>query len=97
MIPGDELLKHLFGQQRELISRRIGDAAIRLAAAIEEANRAPLGELGLDMGIDTHGQVWMFEANSKPGRSIFKHSRLKEADAFSRNLIVDYSRYLANF
>lgn len=97
VIPGEDLLRHLFGQQKELVARRIGDAAIRLAAAIEEANRAPLGELGLDMGIDTHGQVWMFEANSKPGRSIFKHSRLKEADAFSRNLIVDYSRYLANF
>ncbi|MGC5324295.1 YheC/YheD family protein [Brevibacillus sp. SYSU BS000544] len=97
VIPGEELLQYLFGQQKELVSRRIRDAAFRLATAIEEANQAPLGELGLDMGIDTHGQVWMFEANSKPGRSIFKHSRLKEADNFSRTLIVDYSRYLANF
>ncbi len=97
VIPGDDLLQYLFGQQRDLVARRIRDAAIRLAVAIEEANQAPLGELGLDMGIDTHGQVWMFEANSKPGRSIFKHSRLKEADVFSRNLILDYSRYLANF
>lgn len=97
VIPGEELLQYLFGQQKELVSRRIREAAFRLATAIEEANQAPLGELGLDMGIDTHGQVWMFEANSKPGRSIFKHSRLKEADNFSRTLIVDYSRYLANF
>jgi len=97
VIPGEELLQHLFGRHKELIEERIKTAAIRLASSIEEAKGSPLGELGLDMGIDLHGHVWMFEANSKPGRSIFKHSRLKQADIHSRALIVDFSRYLANF
>ncbi|MFY0542901.1 YheC/YheD family protein [Brevibacillus sp. H7] len=97
VIPGDELLAHLFGKQKIVMKERIGQAAIRLATAIEQAKGIDLGELGLDMGIDTHGHVWMFEANSKPGRSIFKHARLKQADYESRGLIVDYSCYLANF
>ncbi|CAM3484556.1 MULTISPECIES: YheC/YheD family protein [Brevibacillus] len=97
VIPGDELLTHLFGRQKALMTERIKDASIRLAQAIEQAKGMDLGELGLDMGIDTHGHVWMFEANSKPGRSIFKHARLKHADQESRKLLVDYSCYLANF
>jgi len=97
VIPGDELLHHLFGRQKDLMTQRISEASIRLATAIELAKGVDLGELGLDMGIDTHGHVWMFEANSKPGRSIFKHARLKQADQESRKLLVDYSCYLANF
>ncbi len=97
VIPGEEMLSHLFRKQKEVVQERIRNAAIRLATAIEEAKGFSLGELGLDMGIDVEGNVWMFEANSKPGRSIFKHARLKNADYESRNLIVDFSRYLANF
>ncbi|HZG81024.1 MAG TPA: YheC/YheD family protein [Brevibacillus sp.] len=97
VIPGDELLSHLFGRQKAIITERIKEASIRLATAIEQAKGTDLGELGLDMGIDTRGHVWMFEANSKPGRSIFKHARLKHADQESRKLLVDYSCYLANF
>ncbi|HZG14357.1 MAG TPA: YheC/YheD family protein [Candidatus Bathyarchaeia archaeon] len=97
VIPGEELLQNLYGRQKILIQTRISEAAIRLASAIEEAKGIYLGELGLDMGIDVHGHVWMFEANSKPGRSIFKHARLKHADEVSRSLLVDYSCYLANF
>ncbi|MED1797661.1 YheC/YheD family protein [Brevibacillus porteri] len=97
VIPGDDLLQHLFGRQKALMTQRVSDASIRLATAIELAKGIDLGELGLDMGIDTQGHVWMFEANSKPGRSIFKHARLREADHESRKLLVDYSCYLANF
>ncbi|UFJ41508.1 YheC/YheD family protein [Brevibacillus humidisoli] len=97
VMPGEEILEYLFGAQWQLVEERIRNAAVRLSSAIEEAQGIPLGELGLDMGIDTHGHVWMFEANSKPGRSIFKHSRLRQADEMSLGLIVDYSCYLANF
>jgi hypothetical protein len=97
VIPGEELLAYLFGSHWRIMQERIREIAIKLATAIEQAQDVYLGELGLDMGIDTHGHVWMFEANSKPGRSIFKHARLKHADEVSRSLILDYSCYLANF
>lgn len=33
-----------------------------------EKEYAPLFELGLDLGVDRQGHVWILEANSKPGR-----------------------------
>ncbi|MGE5704259.1 MAG: YheC/YheD family protein, partial [Clostridia bacterium] len=50
VIPGEEMLAHLFRRQKSLIEERIRDASIRLASAIEEAKGVYLGELGLDMG-----------------------------------------------
>ncbi|MCR8979922.1 YheC/YheD family protein [Brevibacillus laterosporus] len=97
IIPGKELLETLFPEQHHTLEKRVREASIRLANAIEFAYGTNLGELGLDIGIDKEGNIWMFEANSKPGRSIFKHARLKQADEMSRSLLVDYSRYLANF
>ncbi|WP_019123205.1 YheC/YheD family protein [Brevibacillus massiliensis] len=97
VIPGSDLLKSIFGIEWPIIEQRINSAAVRIAKAIEETKGDPLGELGLDMGIDVNGHVWMFEANSKPGRSVFKHAALKQADEFSRSLLIDFSCFLANF
>ncbi|MFC7442817.1 YheC/YheD family protein [Laceyella putida] len=36
-----------------------------------EAYHGNLVELGLDIGIDQHGRIWILEVNSKPGRTIF--------------------------
>ena len=36
-----------------------------------------IGEIGFDLGIDQTGAIWMFEANSRPGREIFQHVSLK--------------------
>ncbi len=37
---------------------------------IERKSKRRVGELGFDIGIDKSGNIWMFEANAKPGRSI---------------------------
>ncbi|WP_232698853.1 YheC/YheD family endospore coat-associated protein [Brevibacillus daliensis] len=97
VIPGRELLETLFPDRFDELEEQIREASVRLAQSMELAYSTHLGELGLDMAIDLNGDIWMFEANSKPGRSIFKHDRLKRADELSRSLLVDYSRYLANF
>ncbi|MDQ7860140.1 hypothetical protein RCO48_01045 [Peribacillus frigoritolerans] len=36
----------------------------------------------------------MFEANSKPGRSIFSHPKLKDFELLTRKLSLDYAIYL---
>jgi hypothetical protein len=36
-----------------------------------ERHHGRLAELGLDFGVDRGGRVWLLEANSKPGRSVF--------------------------
>ncbi|HZG17071.1 MAG TPA: YheC/YheD family protein [Candidatus Bathyarchaeia archaeon] len=41
-------------------------------AATIEGHFGRMLELGLDIGIDTDGRVWLIEVNPKPGREIFK-------------------------
>jgi hypothetical protein len=36
-----------------------------------EEHHGPLVELGVDVGIDRRGDVWILEVNSKPGRAVF--------------------------
>ncbi|MCF6094618.1 YheC/YheD family protein [Microaerobacter geothermalis] len=87
----------LFGPNGDVIRQNLEDAAIRLAETLEFSFSEPLGELGFDIGIDKNGHIWMFEANSKPGRSIFKHPSLKTGDQLSCRSILDYGFYLSQF
>ncbi|WP_339060147.1 YheC/YheD family protein [Tepidibacillus marianensis] len=52
-------------------------------------------ELGLDLGIDKQGKVWIIEVNSKPGRSVF--SILGDEQASYKSVIqpILYTRYLS--
>jgi len=44
---------------------------LSIAIATAYARKAPLlGSLGLDLGIDTEGEVWLLDVNSRPGRNI---------------------------
>jgi len=97
VISGQELLQRVFQSRGSEVEASLKETAVKLAEAIESRVDQNIGELGFDLGIDETGHIWMFEANSRPGRSIFKHDSLKEADRKSIYLIVDYSRYLANF
>ncbi|MBM7586406.1 hypothetical protein JOC86_002958 [Bacillus pakistanensis] len=69
--------------------------ALCLSSAIEENMNGYIGEIGFDFGIDTEGNIWLFEANSKPGRSIFSHPDLKEFDLLTRQLSLSFGIYLA--
>ncbi|RXT04808.1 YheC/YheD family protein [Ammoniphilus sp. CFH 90114] len=97
VVSGEDLIKQVFQGQGANVERKLRETTVRMAEAIESRLNQHIGELGFDIGIDERGHIWMFEANSRPGRSIFKHNSFKEADKKSIRLIVDYSRYLANF
>lgn len=92
-----DILGLVFEEQSEEFRRKIESAAVTLAQAIEEEIGKPVGELGLDIGIDQDGRVWMFEANSKPGRSIFRYPGMEAEAAQSINLLFEYSYFLAGF
>jgi hypothetical protein len=59
-----------------------------------ESQHGSLLELGIDMGIDSEGKVWILEVNSKPGRSAFYLAR--ETHMYNRSLIspLQYARYM---
>ncbi len=90
-------LSRSFGDQADIVLERAKAVAVKLSEAIERNYSHQLGELGLDIGIDQDGDVWMFEANAKPGRSIFKHPALKSEGRASLSYIFDHCLYLSRF
>lgn len=76
------------------IRERLHQAALSISEQIEERIDGDIGEIGFDFGIDRDGEVWLFEANSKPGRSIFHHDELNREDHLTRELIFFYAQFL---
>lgn len=73
---------------------KLKNVTLLLSEALEEKMTGFTGEFGFDMGIDNNGNIWMFEANSKPGRAIFIHPKLKKADLVTRQLPFEFGAYL---
>lgn len=95
VLSSTDALRYAFGAKANQLHQQIKETTIKLAEALEETLGENLGELGFDIGVDQRGHIWMFEANSKPGRHIFKHPSLRKADLESIRHILDYSYYLA--
>lgn len=93
----EQALNKTFGTQANEILDKAKKAAVQLSEAIERNYPHRLGELGLDIGIDKDSEVWMFEANAKPGRSIFKHPSLKSEGRASLDYIIEHCLYLSKF
>ncbi|NBI28267.1 YheC/YheD family endospore coat-associated protein [Chengkuizengella marina] len=62
--------------------------------AVLETHFGRLSELGIDLGVDSLAKVWLLEANSKPGRSIFNHLKDKNLKNRSIQLPIYYANYL---
>jgi len=93
----EQALNRTFHGDADSILQKAKRTAVMLSEAIERNYPHRLGELGLDIGIDKDGSVWMFEANAKPGRSIFKHPALKSEGQASVSYILDHCMYLSRF
>ncbi|MCG7406945.1 YheC/YheD family protein [Paenibacillus sp. ACRRX] len=90
----EQALSPTFGRSATKLLQDAKSVAIHLAQAIEHQYAHLVGEIGFDLGIDKSGRIWMFEANSKPGRSIFKHPALKAKGKASIRYIVNHCVYL---
>ncbi|MED4903024.1 YheC/YheD family protein [Parageobacillus thermoglucosidasius] len=90
-------IEEIFPDQsvRGHILRQLCDAALTLSRCLEEQLQMNIGEIGFDLGIDRQHRIWMFEANSKPGRSIFTHPKLKQYDELTAMLSLAYAVYLS--
>lgn len=77
-----------------LYKEKLTHASLVLSEAIEQDMEGIIGEIGFDLGIDRNGRVWLFEANSKPGRSIFTHPQLKDFDLLTRKLSIAFAIFL---
>ncbi|WNR43369.1 YheC/YheD family endospore coat-associated protein [Paenibacillus roseipurpureus] len=87
-----KLLTHAFGlREANAILKRVGAAVITIATQIEKSAGATLGEMSMDIGVDTSGHIWFFEANSKPMKFDEPKIRRKSLDR-----IIQYSLHLIN-
>ncbi|MFC4776365.1 YheC/YheD family protein [Paenibacillus sp. GCM10023252] len=59
---------------------RTKNTALLIAKQIERGSGAILGEMSMDLGIDSSGNIWFFEANSKPMKFDEPHIRKKSLE-----------------
>lgn len=64
-------VKQIHPDQFEKILTSVENIGILVPQVLEKKYH-PLFEIGIDVGIDRYGGVWIIEANAKPGRKIFE-------------------------
>ncbi|MRH44113.1 hypothetical protein GH741_15840 [Aquibacillus halophilus] len=83
-------------EQTKKINHRLTTTAILLSNQIEKDLPQLTGEIGFDFGIDEEGKVWLFEANSKPGFSIFNHQKINQNSLHILSYPFKFAFYLHN-
>lgn len=71
--------------------------ALEIAAALDGQLDGNYGEYGIDLGVDTHGQIWLIEVNSKPSK---RNDAILEASKGPRPSVLhlyEYVSYLSGF
>ncbi|WP_051271551.1 YheC/YheD family protein [Shimazuella kribbensis] len=88
----DRVLGSAFPTQKEALQHQLTKLGIQFAQEIEEKTRENHGEMSMDIGIDTKGKLWFFEANAKPQKFDEPAIRTK-----SLSRILEYACFLAGF
>jgi hypothetical protein len=93
------VLKQIFNNDQELIAQKnkeMLNLCEMIANTLESNTKNIFGELGLDIGIDKNGHLWLIEVNSKPRKTTeTERSKIIVHNTFKRPL--EYAVYLAGF
>lgn len=87
------LARHFKPAVHSRIDQTINQLAQELPRFLEDCH-GRLVELGIDVGIDTAGNVWVIEVNSRPGRTVFRLIDDPVAKRHSITQPVRYAHYL---
>lgn len=86
----EKMLAPVFGSDMtSFLLGRVKSSALLIAKQIEKESGFPLGEMSMDLGIDTDGRLWFFEANAKPMKFDEPHIRKKSLER-----IFQYCQFL---
>ncbi len=91
--PLEPFLKQHFVNKATLIQQDIQSISMQIASTLERYHGS-LVELGIDLGVDQSGQLWLLEVNSKPGRTVFKQIGDQSARRLAVRNPIYYARYL---
>jgi len=70
------------------------EAAVNVAAKLEQSYNVRMFEMGLDFAIDTNLRVWLLEANGWPEKGMVEHDQDHIPRVYS--CVIDYALYLWN-
>lgn len=70
-----------------LVKEKLENFAYEFTSHFEGLYKKPFDELGIDVGFDENGRLWLFEVNSRPG--------CKEREFEAAKKLIPYCRYLA--
>ncbi|CAM3484662.1 MULTISPECIES: YheC/YheD family protein [Brevibacillus] len=87
------LARHFKPSLKVRIEQQVNRLASELPAFLEQSH-GRLVELGIDVGIDRAGNVWVIEVNSRPGRTVFQMINDPVAKHHSMTQPVRYANYL---
>ncbi len=82
---------------RDGLGEEIRKAVRTIPPALEQGTGMTWGELGIDLGIDYAGKIWLIEINSKPFRALV--SDRGSSKVIRRSLIrpLEFAKFLAGF
>ncbi|MCS1351634.1 YheC/YheD family protein [Mechercharimyces sp. CAU 1602] len=86
------VLSEVFGTHHPYIYKKAEKIGIKIAKHIEVQSGQSLGEMSMDMGVDKEGEIWFFEANSKPMK--FDEPQIRQ---LSLQRILQYSLYISGY
>jgi len=88
-------IEEVFDQDKaKRINDKLSEAALKISDVLDKQLDGYIGEIGFDFGVDKNEDVWLFEANSKPGRSIFSNPNFRENDKHIKKLFLEYATHL---
>lgn len=93
-VPLEEVLGRVLPGRAEQVARAVRRAGALVARAMEETAQSPVGELGIDIGIDRNLNLWLIEVNSKPHVDVVKPSTTNRAREASVSRPMEFAVYL---
>lgn len=96
-MPVDEALTECLPkiEQRNRAKRQIRKLSRQIVEAIESASGRSFGEMGIDLGVDTNGKIWIIEVNSKPHKTPATEKGRQDLVDLSFERPMGYALYLA--
>lgn len=93
-VPLDRLLEQVIPKKAEHVLDAVREAGAAVARAIESLAGSPVGELGIDIGIDRSLNLWLIEVNSKPHIDVTKPSTSERVHQASVRRPMEFAIYL---
>ncbi|HHW10040.1 MAG TPA: YheC/YheD family protein [Firmicutes bacterium] len=91
-------LAHCFRHGKVVVIRRqLVSLALKVCRYLEKTIDGHLGELGVDLGVDTKGHVWIIEVNAKPHRKAYEDIEERPGARRSYRRPMLFAAYLAGF